>query len=48
MGQFTSINLGTLTEFGTQTTSSQQGASVICKLTQAQTRLDRSDGRITL
>jgi hypothetical protein len=44
----TSINLGTLTEFGTQMTSSQQGASVICKLTQAQTRLERSDGRITL
>ena len=40
----TSINLGTLTEFGTQMTSSQQGASVIRKLTQAQTRLDRSDG----
>jgi hypothetical protein len=37
-----------LTEFGTQMTSSQQGASVIRKLTQAQTRLDRSDGRCTL
>ena len=43
-----SINLGTLTEFGTQMTSSQQGASVIRKLTQAHMRVDRSDGWITL